>query len=202
MTAEQQHTQLQRQTGKIHISNLSCSIDETKIRELFGSIGRLRTTENVVNAIEKYHRTPLTERSMVGFQHNSTSAAQHERQCGLAESRRHGDFTRRGDMQQRIQPTGEQTSHAEQSQHPKMYADTIAEQLENLKVNKFDQILRRFAKYSRCHKKTIILGASQSQKQLFEWPGIVKPTATQQTHSQNSPQKSENNGFSSSNTFK
>ena len=128
-----------------------------------------------------------------------------------AKSRRHGDltrhsdFTRRGDRQQRVQSTGERTSHTEKSQHPKMYAEMVAERLKNLKVNKYE-FLRRIAKYTRCHMNTgsltITLGASQSQKQLFEWPGIEKPTAKKQTLSQNSPQKSKNNGFSSSDTFK
>ena len=210
----EKHTQLeiQRQTGKIHIihiSKLPFSFNETEIRVLLKSIGRLRTAENVVNAIEKYHRIPLTERPMVGCLHICTGAAQ--RRCGLAKSRRHGDltrhsdFTRRGDRQQRVQPTGERTSHTEKSQHLKMYADTMAERLKNLKVNKCNEFLRRIAKYTRCHMNpgslTIMLGASQSQKQLFEWPGIEKPTAKKQTLSQNSPH-SENNGFSSSNTFK
>ena len=152
----EQHTQLgiQRQTGKIHIihiSKLPFSFNETEIRVLLKSIGRLRTAENVVNAIEKYHRIPLTERPMVGCLHICSGAAQ--RRCGLAKSRRHGDLTRHGDFTRRgdVQPTGERTSHTEKSQHLKMYADTMAERLKNLKVNKFYEFLRRIAENTRCH---------------------------------------------------
>ena len=217
-----QHTQLKTRKGNIYISNLSYGITEAHIQTIFGEIGHVQKTivnhdhngksmgtaivvferhEDAVKAIQKYYRVPLAGRPMVlklCGKHPQTRSIPRKgftKGCGAVKTqqhgrhgvtRRHGDFIRHGG---RLQPqptdvvtTNRQTPHAEFPGHREVShikeidIDTLTKQFEKMKL-KSDEIPGQSRNYTYCLNKT----------------GPI--SCVQQSHSEDSPQKTEKSGF-------